>query len=378
MRLALVLPSLAGGGMERISMHLIQEWVSRGVDVDLVVSRLAGPLVTEVPSSVPIFEVAGRHPSLFPFGLRRYLNTRRPTHILSVGIDVVALTLLAVKSVRISIPTVVSFQIQLSTDLALKRGLERVKARLAIWLLRRLAPVCRGMAAVSHGVAEDVKHTLAVPARQVHIIYNPVITARTRERLETNLQDCPVPAGTPWVIYVGRLVYPKGIDVLMTAFQNVAARGPAHLVLLGEGPLRDTIAMEVASKGLQDRVHLVGFRDNPLPWIREADVLVLPSRNEGCPTVLIEAMACGTQIVATDCPSGPAEILQGGRYGQLVPVEDANALAEALVNALESRFQVAVDDLQARAEDFTVERAATLYEGVLGIRVRGRVTEREG
>ncbi len=157
----------------------------------------------------------------------------------------------------------------------------------------------------------------------------------------------------------------KGLDVLLEAFRQITGKTAAHLVLLGEGPLRPKLESMVWDLGLAGRVHFAGFQNNPLPWMREATLLVLPSRHEGLGNVLIEALACGTQIVATDCPSGPAEILEGGKYGQLVPVEDPTALAQAMLSSLNSTFRVAPEMLKARAEDFTVEKAAKQYMDTL-------------
>ena len=157
----------------------------------------------------------------------------------------------------------------------------------------------------------------------------------------------------------------KGLDVLLEAFRQITGKTAAHLVLLGEGPLRPKLESMVWDLGLAGRVHFAGFQDNPLPWIREATLLVLPSRHEGLGNVLIEALACGTQIVATDCPGGSAEILEGGKYGQLVPVDNPAALAQALLRSLNGTFRVDPEMLKARAEDFTVEKAAKQYMDTL-------------
>ena len=152
--------------------------------------------------------------------------------------------------------------------------------------------------------------------------------------------------------------------MLLEAFPQIAGKTAAHLVLLGEGPIRPKLVSMVWDLGLAGRVHFSGFQDTPLPWIREA-LLVLPSRHEGLGNVLIEALACGTQIVATNCPGGSAEILEGGKYGQLVPVDNPAALAQALLRSLNGTFRVDPEMLKARAEDFTVEKAAKQYMDTL-------------
>lgn len=365
MRLAVILASLGGGGMERMRIHLVKEWARQGIEVDLVLSGANGPLRDQVPAEVQVFEVASRHPALFPFGLRRYLNSRRPTHLLSAGNDINALTLLVASRLRTQIPIVVSVHNHLSSELALTKGLKRIEALAVAWVLTRVIQRARGVIAVSEGVGEDLKAHIPLRNGQLHVIYNPVVTAETRERLAASLSDCPVPTGTPWILFVGRFVHQKGLDVLMDALKRIKDRTRAHLVLMGEGPLKSEMVSKVAALGLSDRVHLVGFQSNPLPWMRETNVVVLPSRHEGLGNVLIEAMACGTQIVASDCPSGPAEILVHGRYGQLVPVDDADSLAEALLRSLDGRFRVPPRILKARAAVFSSERVALAYQSVL-------------
>lgn len=365
MRLAVILPSLAGGGMELVGVRLINEWVRRGIEVDLVVTRFTGPLCDQIPKNVQIFEIGRQHAFLFPFGLWRYIKDRRPSHILSAANDVNALTLAITRWCGKGISTVVSVHSHLSSEIGLAKGSNRIKERLVVWLLRRTLRYSHGIVAVSRGVAEDWLKHFPSCANKLQVIYNPVITQEFLESSQLPLLDCPVPFKTPWILYVGRFVYAKGLDVLIDAFALLAGNSDAHLVLMGKGDYEEEMKRRISYYGLGDRIHLVGFKKNPAPWMREADVLVLPSRHEGLGNVLIEALACGTQVVATDCPSGPSEILDGGTFGQLVPVESPEALAVAILSSLEGRFHVSTEALKQRAMEFTAERAALLYEKVL-------------
>jgi glycosyltransferase involved in cell wall biosynthesis len=355
------MPSLAGGGMERMRIHLIREWIRCGVQVDLVVSQFKGALCEQVPREVRVFELARRHPTLFPFGLSRYIKHRKPTHILSAANDINAFTLLIALLTRVSAPIVISVHNHLSSELELARGLEKIKLYSVLWLLKHLVHRARAVVAVSQGVATDLKQYLSVPDHKLHVIYNPVITGETRVRLQEPLNDCPVPTGIPWILFVGRLVHAKGIDLLFDAFQLISGTSPAHMVLAGEGPLKEELILRARSAGLDARIHFVGFQSNPMPWMREASVLVLSSRHEGLPNVLIEAMACGTQVVATDCPSGPAEILCEGKYGRLVPVGHQEFLATAITDVLDGSFHVPEKVLVQRAESFSAARSADMY-----------------
>lgn len=365
LRIAVAMPNFRGGGMERMRLHLVQEWARRGLDVDLVVSSAAGPLRHLVPAGVGVHEVARRHPALFPLGLARYLRRRRPTHLLAGAQDIVLFALVVGALVHRA-PTVVSFHNHLAGELRLAGVGTWLKLRLLLLLLALALPRSRRIICVSRGVAEDLALRFPHVAERTAIIYNPAVTPETRGRAEAPLGYCPVPAGAPWLLFVGRLVVAKGLDVLIAAFRELAAADPAlHLVLLGDGPLRGWLIEHARAAGLAGRVHLAGFQDNPLPWMREATTVVLPSRHEGLPNVLIEALYCGARIVATDCPSGPAEILDNGRYGGLVPVDDPDALATALAGYAEPRADADRAACRARAEQFSAEAAADAYLAAL-------------
>jgi glycosyltransferase involved in cell wall biosynthesis len=364
-KLAIILPTMAGGGMERMRVHLMQEWAGQGVDMDLVVSRFQGPLCEMVPEQVKIHEVAWRNPLLFPWGLFRYLLKHRPTHILSAANDINAMTLIISRLACPEASVLVSVHNHLSTELAQAKGIGLLKLRTVAGLLRRVVYRAGGVVAVSRSVADDLRTHLPGLGAKLRIILNPVLTPHVRQRLNQSLEGCPVPLGTPWIIFVGRFVPAKGLDVLLEAFGQIAGKTAAHLVLLGEGPLRSKLESKIREMELTGRVYFAGFQNNPLPWMREASLLVLPSRHEGLPGVLIEALACGTQIVATDCPGGSAEILGDGKYSQLVPVENPEALAKAMLQSLNGDFHMDPDKLKARAEDFTVEKAAKEYMDTL-------------
>jgi glycosyltransferase involved in cell wall biosynthesis len=180
-------------------------------------------------------------------------------------------------------------------------------------------------------------------------------------------------AGHPWfapgeppvILAAGRLTAQKDYPTLMRAFASLRKNRPAHLVILGEGeehPRLQALAMEL---GIRADVDLPGFLDHPFPLMAHCQVLVLSSAWEGFGNVLVEALACGTQVVSTDCPSGPAEILEDGKYGRLVPVGDAVALAKAIEATLDRPYPVAM--LRQRAQAFSSKDAVGQYLEALGI-----------
>jgi glycosyltransferase involved in cell wall biosynthesis len=238
-------------------------------------------------------------------------------------------------------------------------------------MLKATIEQAASVVAVSRGVAEDIGQHFVLLEGQLQVVYNPVITSDTWRQASIPLTGCPVPEGLPFFLYVGRFAHAKGLDVLVNAFVRISPITNAQLVLVGEGPLTVQLREMISRTDCGDRIHLVGYQSNPLPWMYAAKALVLPSRREGLGNVLIEALACGTQVIASDCPSGPAEILKGGRYGQLVQVGDDRGLANAMLNVVEGRNYVDPVTLRERADSFRSQDAADAYLRLLQRRYPG-------
>ena len=218
---------------------------------------------------------------------------------------------------------------------------------------------------VSQGVSDGLAAVLEVPREKIATIYNPVVSPD----LHVKAAEQP---DHPWfrdndapVILAAARLEDKQKDhpTLIRAFSLLSARRPCRLIILGEGKRRARIEGLVKELNLTDRVSLPGWVENPFAFMARASLFVLSSRWEGLPTVLVEALACGCPCISTDCPSGPAEILQGGEFGGLVPIGDPAALA----NEMERMLKQSPDRqrLQRRAADFSVDRAVTAYETLL-------------
>jgi glycosyltransferase involved in cell wall biosynthesis len=220
--------------------------------------------------------------------------------------------------------------------------------------------------AVSAGVADDLARSAGLPRAAIRVVYNPVVNPEVAERAAEPVEH-PwfFPGAPPVVLGVGRLTAQKDFPTLIRAFARVRAERPARLVILGKGkPEMDAELRALAtSLGCAADVDLPGFILNPFAYMARAGVFVLSSLHEGLPTVLVEALACGCPVVSTDCPSGPAEILDGGRYGALVPVGDEAAMAEAILATLAHPPERSA--LIARAAEFSVDRATALYKHAL-------------
>lgn len=225
------------------------------------------------------------------------------------------------------------------------------------WLYRR----ADGFVAVSVGVAQDLRG-LGLSDGGIHVIRNPVDVERLRQLAAVGLPP-PLQAKAPYIVSLGRLTEAKDFPTLLRAYAISALRGSHYLIIVGEGEQRTNIESLVRDLELVDRVQLMGAMDNPHGVVAGAAMHVLSSRWEGYPNVLLEALALGVPAVSTDCPHGPREILDGGRYGRLVPVGDAAALASAMDAELERPSSAGEAMLAAHSPQAIASRYLDLLDG---------------
>lgn len=331
-RVAIFTSNMGGGGAERAMLKLAGGVAKHGYRVDLVLSRADGDYLPEVPDAVRVVDLdADRVLASLP-ALIRYLRRERPTVMLTSlnHVNVVGLWARRLSGVRTRL--VVNEQNTLSLDAPHS---SRRRHRLLPRFVRRFYPWADGIVAVSQGAADDLARTASIPADRIQVVHNPIVTPELRE-LATAPLEHPwfEPGEVPVVLAVGRLAPQKDFATLIRAFALARQKHPSRLLILGEGPERSGLEALVTDLDLGGSVDLPGRVLNPYPYMVRAGAFVLSSRWEGLPSVLIEALFCGAPVVATACPSGPMEILDGGRHGLLVPVGDVGALAEGIVSAL--------------------------------------------
>jgi glycosyltransferase involved in cell wall biosynthesis len=357
--LALFLPSLEGGGAEHVMMDLARGFVGRGFQVDLVLASAQGAFLTQVPTGVRVIDLKARRTLTALLPLVGYLRRVRPTALLATldHANLIALIAKALAGTR----TRTAIR---EANIPSRETTRSRKERLLLRLMRYLYPRADALIAVSQGVADDLVTTLGLNPSRVQVIYNPVVTDQLLQQAHEPLIHPWFAKGQPPVILgAGRLVLQKDFATLIRAFAGVRRQAHVRLVILGEGELRSELEMLVRELGLEGDVALPGFVDNPFPYMARAAVFVLSSAWEGLPNVLIQAMALGTPVVSTDCPSGPREILKGGEYGKLVAVGDDRALAEAIRVALElPRYNLTTDWVKPFREPFVT----TQYLHALG------------
>lgn len=362
-RIAVFLPSLVGGGAERVMVTLVNGMAACGVPVDLVVAKAEGAYLADISPDVRLVDLDATRVSRSLPALVRYLRRVRPHALLSALNHANVIALWACKLARVGTHVVITEHNNVTRNMRLTAG---SRSRLVLSLMRRFYPWASSIVAVSNGVADDLSQALALPRERVEVIYNPAVTERLRELSQQTLVHPWLVGGSPPVIVaVGRLTAQKDYPTLIQAFAALRAQRDARLVILGEGELRVTLEARIAELGIAEDVALPGFVDNPYAWMRQAALFVLSSAWEGLPTVLVEAMACGTPVISTDCPSGPAEILENGAWGRLVPVADVEALHEAMATALAGSER---PDVEHRARDFELDQAVQSYLRVMQCR----------
>lgn len=357
--MALLLPGLDLGGAERITLNLARSLAASGRDVDLVVGSAHGPLRAEVPPGVTLVDLGVRHLRTALPPMVRYLRRRRPAAVLpTIG----HADLLGMVAVRVAgtdtrvIPRISNTLSRARTD-----GLApRVRATRR--LTRRLYRDAELLVACSKGMADDLVDHLGISRDRIRVLPNVTVGPDLHQRAALDvdhpwLRDHRVPT----LLTVGSLIPQKNHALLLQAVARVRAVRAVRLIVLGEGPLRGDLERQVAALDLTDAVDLAGTDTNPYRYMARCDAFVLSSDWEGLPGVLIEAIAIGANTIATDCPSGPREILDGGRHGRLVPPGDPEALARAILAALESPRRPG----RASWEPYTGPAAARAYDDLL-------------
>lgn len=361
---ALITPSFEGGGVERVMLNLANGLAARDIPVDLVAISAHGPYRDQVAKGVQVVDLAAPRMVKAILPLARYLRRARPAAVLAaldyINVATICANVLAGSRARVVVSTHKYFSLATESS-PLRR--ERWLLPVAMRLTYRWA---HAVVTVADGMAEDLARTIGFPRNKITVVYNPAVTP---EMLAMAQEPAPHawldPDGPPVLVAVGRLHEEKDFQTLLRAFALLRARRSARLIVLGEGSERTALEACVAKLGLAEDVDLPGFVVNPYAFMVRASQLVLSSRWEGFGLVIVEAMACGCPVVSTDCPSGPSEILDNGKYGRLVPVGDAAALAEAMEATLDAPAPAAA--LKARADLFHIDRVIDGYRRLLRV-----------
>ncbi len=353
------------GGVERMMVNLCEGLVGLGCRVDLLAIKAPAEALSAFPPDINVIELGAKHTLSSIVPLVRYLKRERPDALLAAKDRANKVAILARRISRAPVRVVVRMG---TTVTAALRGRSGVRQRMWYLPMRMLYPLADEIVAVSDGVRSDLAAITGLPPGRIRVLPNPVISPRIMDLARE-------PVDHPWfgedeipvILGVGRLTRQKDFHTLIKAFAKLPADAPCRLVIIGEGRDRESLLSLADSLGVGKRLDLPGFAKNPWAYMARASLFVLSSAWEGSPNVLTEALALGAPAAATDCPSGPREILKGGYYGKLAPVGDVEALAEAmratLANPPETSF------LKEAVRDYTIENSARRYlDALLGSR----------
>ncbi|MGE0665628.1 MAG: glycosyltransferase [Sphingomonadales bacterium] len=354
-----VMPLFFAGGAERVTLLLAGELASRGVRVGIAVYINRGTLIDQVDPRVRIEEIGGSGLLAAILPLSRLIRRTRPRSVVGVMVSCNVAAVLAGKLARTGARIVLTEhnQVDVSAEFF---GNDSRSYRAIPWIY----PHADAIVCVSDGVRESLCRYAGMTPGRMRVIHNPIVS---RDLIDKAAEPCPHPwAGdpdVPLVLAVGRLTTAKNYPLLLRAFAILRRQRPARLLILGKGAIQKDLQALVGELGVAEDVELHGYAGNPYTFMAHASLFVLSSSWEGFPTVLVEALACGCPAVATDCPSGPREILLDGELGELVPMDDEAALAAAMARSLDR--PPPRDALMARGRSFSVARATDIYADIL-------------
>ena len=342
-KIAIFLPNLGGGGAERVALASAADLVGRGHEVDLVLVRAEGALLPLVPAGVHVIDLDAPRIVRSFWPLVRYLKLAKPDVIHAVMWPITVLAIIAVWLARGSTDVVVSEQVALSRRTAASDW----EMALMRWSTRLLYPRVKTIIACSGDAAQALSELSEVPQSKIEVIFNPISPPAKIE--STREAEVLWGGADERLITIGSLKRQKNQKLMIEAFANLRSRPRAKLMILGEGPLREELMLYAHKRGVASRLIMPGFFLDPWPFLASADLFVMSSDWEGFPLALAEGMCAGLKIVSTDCKSGPAEMLDGGRYGRLVPCGDADALTRAIDEELDEPPRP--EELRARADE---------------------------
>lgn len=335
-RIAIFVPSMRGGGAERAMLTLANGFSNEGFDVDLVLAKAEGPFLSEISNNVRVIDFKKNRVLFALPDLIHYLRKEKPFALLSTLNHSNIIAILAGKLSGTSAKIILGQANILSLN---PGGRSELTKKSILFLVRRFYPLADKIVGVSKGVADDLITVLGIPAEKVISIYDPVVTEALFEKAEETLnhpwflnKECPV------ILGVGRLTEVKNFQSLIEAIALIRQQRPVKLLILGEGQQRKTLEEQIRENNLTEAVSLPGFVQNPFPFMKHADVFALSSLSEGLSNALIQSLALGTRTVSTDCPTGPREVLEAGRWGILVPMKDPQSLAEGIISTLDNNI----------------------------------------
>ena len=351
-RILFLLPSLNGGGAERVVLTLLQHMDRNRFEPILVLMEEKGRYLGLVPEGIEVIDLQASQARYAIFRILRIINEKEPDTVFTT----LAYLNLLIAIFRPFLPSGTRFIARESNTVSVRNKREKYP-RLFDWLYRKVYNRFDRIVAQANFMKNDLVVNYGIDTERIHVIYNPVDTDAVIRSTESGI--VAFPEGKIKLLAIGKLAYQKGYDLLFESLQYLDTR--YHVTILGEGSWKVRLKNEIEERGLAGRIKLAGFSDNPYAWMKKADLLLLPSRYEGLPNVVLEAQAVGLPVVAFDSPGGTGEIVKEGVNGFLVAPFDTRAFAEKVEKAVTYPF----DKEQMRQDTkvaFDVQKVVHRYE----------------
>lgn len=344
------------------TLRLATEFAENNYIVDLLIVGDTENKVKSENKNLKIIEFKKTSAYKTLFLLINYIRDFQPKAVISGGEAPNIVLLLAKMLSRKKFKAIVSIRTHLSTQYKYTYRFNQTVLKYLGKLLYRTADE---IVAVSKGVASDISKLFYIKKEDIHVIYNPIYN----EKILEQAKELP---GHPWlrhknlpvILGVGRLERQKNFPLLIKAFSILRQKTKAKLIIVGDGSERNKLEDLILELNLANDINITGFVLNPYKYMKNSDVFVLSSDWEGFGNVIVEAMACGTEVISTNCPSGPVEILEDGKYGKLVDTDSPKQLAETIVRTIKYRSDNAVNSID-RAKQFSTENIMSAYEKLL-------------
>jgi len=359
-KILIILPSLEGGGAEKVTLTLLEKinQISTKIQADLfLLQPFADYKIRNLNYQIFTANIEKKFNVINLVKIYQKLKKKAINYdIIIGGMEFLPSYMGYLVSKALDKKFMAWIHITLSPIL-LKKGI--IKRYLFKWFYSKF----KYLIFPSQGVKEDYKQLIS-NTQYLKVIPNPIDIDLIHKLSNDEVQE-KIILSKPYIISIGALKRRKGFDTLIKAFYKLAKEyQDINLVILGKGKQKENLYNLIKEKNLEERVFLLGFKENPYPYLKHAKFFVLSSRLEGFSMVILEALALGKVVISTDCPSGPAEILENGEYGVLVPVDDVEALYQAMKNFLENPQLISHYESKAieRAKDYSPDKIVRLWE----------------